>query len=187
MRTRSVNRLWALGGVLCAVALLAMGWFFLISPQYARTAGLQDETATAQTRAAVLQRRLSELRKQNDDLPQYRARLETDRAALPTESDLPDFLRGVQSAGDGTGVSVKLLSVGAATQLTAANTKVYSLPVTLTVTGAVANVERFLTQLQQEQRRAVLIGNANLAAKDQGGAVELGLSLQIFVAPPAGG
>jgi Tfp pilus assembly protein PilO len=190
MRTGRVDRLWALGGVLSAAALLAIGWFFLISPQNARTSSLHDETATAQSRAAALQRRLGELRQQNGDLPRYRARLEADRQALPTTSDLSDFLRGVQSVGDSTGVSVQLLTVGAATQVTAADTKVYALPISLTATGATEKVDRFLAQLQQGQPRAVLIGNANLTWKDQSGSVagsvDLQLSLQVFVAPPAG-
>ncbi|GAA1794551.1 type 4a pilus biogenesis protein PilO [Planosporangium flavigriseum] len=185
MGTRSVNRLWVLGGVLGAVALLAVSWFFLIRPQYDRADGLRNETATAQTRTIVLQRRLSELRQQNGNLPQYRAQLEANRKALPAESDLPDFLRDVQSAGDRTGVSVKVLTVGAATQVTAGGAKVYSLPVSVTATGTVDNVGRFLAQFQERQPRAVLIENTGLTTSSAG-AVDLTLSLQIFVAPPAG-
>jgi Tfp pilus assembly protein PilO len=184
MRTGRTDRLWALGGALAAVAMLAIGWFFFISPQNARTGSLAQEAATAQARTTSLQRRLVELRQQNGDLPRYRARLESDRQALPTTSGLSDFVRDVQGIGDSTGVSVQVLAVSAATQVTAAGTKVYALPMSMTVTGAVANVDRFLEQLQQGQPRAVLIGTVRSDSPD--GTVRLDLGLQVFVAPPTG-
>jgi Tfp pilus assembly protein PilO len=190
MRTGRAGRLWALGGALIAASLLAIGWFFFISPQNARTSSLNDEAATVRTRTTILQRRLVELRQQNSDLPRYRARLESDRGALPTTSDLSDFLRGLQTIGDNAGVSVTALTVGAPAQVTAAGTQVYALPISLTATGTTAKVDRFLDQLQQGQPRAVLIGRAELDAGDKSkpldSAVGLTLHFQVFVAPPAG-
>jgi Tfp pilus assembly protein PilO len=190
MRTGHAHRFWTLGGALTAAVLLAVGWFFFISPQNARTSALHDEAATANSRAATLQRRLVELRQQNGDLPRYRARLESDRRALPTTSGLADFLRSLQSAGDSTGVSVDVPTVDNPAQVTVAGTQVYALPISLRVTGAATNINRFLDQLQQGQPRAVLIGSTKLTDNDKtgasGGPVSLTLGLQVFVGPATG-
>jgi type IV pilus assembly protein PilO len=185
MGTRHADRLWAAGGVISAAALLAIAWFFLISPQNGEASSLRDRTDAASLRLPSLQKRLTELRKQNGDLKTYEAQLERDRKALPTESDLATFLSDLQAAGDSVGVSVGGVSVGAPTQVTAAGARLSALPVTLSADGDTADVNRFLDQLQQVQPRAVLITSASVSANPQRpGASTVNLSLQVFVAPP---
>jgi len=191
MGIRHAGRRWEIGGALGAVALLAIGWFFFISPQNGETTRLRDEAAAAEVQLPTLQRRLGELRQQHQDLPKYRAQLARDRKALPTSSGLSDFLRELQAAGDAEGVSVSAVAVGGPSQVSAGGTKVYSLPITLTAVGSAAGLYRFLDQLQQVQPRAVLITSANAATEGQpGGSVAgpatLTLVLQAFVAPNGG-
>jgi Tfp pilus assembly protein PilO len=190
MRTAHADRLWAIGGAVAAVAMLAVGWFFLIGPQYEETSRLRDDAVQARSQLPALQHRLVELRKQNEDLPQYLAQLERDRRALPTTAELSDFLRELQMAGDAVGVAVSGLTVGAPTQVTAGGTQAYALPINLTAGGTTAKLNQFLDQLQQVQQRAVLINNASIAPSAEtgslGGAATLSLNLQVFVAPPAG-
>ncbi len=186
MRSGHAHRFWMIGGALGAVVMLAVGWFFLISPQYGQTRGLHDETAAAELHRSSLQHRLIELRRQSERLPEYRAQLARDRRALPTEAGLSDFLRELQAAGDRTGVSVTGVTVGAPTEATG-GTKVYALPITLTAEGSAANLGELLDQLQQVQPRALLIGSTNAVPAEQngtlGGTVTLTLTLTVFVAP----
>jgi Tfp pilus assembly protein PilO len=174
------TRLWAVGGVLSAVLLLVLGWFFLISPQNRQTGELDDEAAAADRKVVVLQRRLNELRKQNEDLPKYREQLGSERAALPTTASASELLRGMQTAGDRAGVTVAAVSIGAPTRTVAAGTSIYVLPVSLNTQGGPGQLGRFLDQLQQGQPRAVLITNANLA--NNGSQATLTLELSVFVA-----
>jgi hypothetical protein len=131
------------------------------------------------------------MRVQNDQLPAYQAQLARYHQALPTGSDLADFLRELQTAGDGTGVSVTGFVVGAAAPVTAAGVQGYALPVTLTVAGRAGPLNRFLDQLQRVQPRAVLIGGATaVPAGEHGslaGAITLTVSLRAFVAPASAG
>ena len=174
------DRLWVGGGVLCAAVLLVISWFFLISPQHDQTDDLNGEAAGAEQRVTTLQQRLAELRKQNEHLPEYRQQLANDRKALPTTSGLSDLLRELQSAGDGTGVSVSGLTVGAATSTSAGGGQVFALPLSLTATGPVDKLNAFLDQLQQVQPRALLINSAVLTVAKE--TTTLALTLDAFVA-----
>ncbi len=184
------DRLWMVGGAVGAVLLLAIGWFLFVSPQKAQTSSLQDQLAATQVRQTVLQHRLGDLRRQNSRMPQFLAQLARDRKALPTTSNLSNFLRELQAAGDSTSVSVTGLLVGAPTQVTVAGKQVFSLQIGLTATGTAAHLNLFLDQLQQVQPRAVLISSANAVSVGQAGTlagtVTLTLSLQAFIAPPKG-
>jgi Tfp pilus assembly protein PilO len=189
VRTANADRLWIIGGALIAVALLAMGWFFAISPQNSETDRLREEAAAAQDRLAPLRARLAELKAQNVDLARYQDQLKRDRQALPTVSGMSDFLRQQQVAGDQTGVQVTGYALGAASQVNAAGAKLQSLPVTLTVKGPIARMGAFLDQLQLVQPRAVLVTGVSVSPDENqatlGGSVQLALNLQVFVAPDA--
>jgi Tfp pilus assembly protein PilO len=180
------DRLWALGGVLTAVALCVAGWFLLINPQHEQAESLRGQADAAGIRLITLQRRLTDLRKQSSDVDRYRAELERDRQALPTTPDLADFLRELQTAGTGTGVSVSGVIVGSANSVPVGSGQISSLPVTLTASGAVAKLGTFLDQLQQVQPRAVLVTGVSVVPEGQSasftGTVTLTLTMQIFVA-----
>jgi Tfp pilus assembly protein PilO len=188
MLARHAGRLWEVVGAVGAVTLLAIGWFFFISPQKGQTSELRDEAAMTEVRLTTLQQRLVELRKQHQNLAEYRAQLVRDRKALPTTSGLSDFLRELQAAGDKEGVSVSGVAVGIPSQVAAGGTKVYSLPITLTADGSGGRLYRFLDQVQQVQPRAVLITSTSAVAEQQtkgsiAGSTTLTLGLQAFVAP----
>jgi Tfp pilus assembly protein PilO len=180
MPSRHADRLWIAGGLLGAVALLALGWFVFVGPQYAEAASLHSQEVQAQLRLTSQQRKLADLRRENEDLPQFKAQLERARAALPTSPATSDFLRGLQTASQEASVSVTGLTIGGRADVPGTAGAVYALPVALTVVGKVAGLEGFLTELQQVQSRAVLIRNANLTSDATG--TSLTVNLQIFVA-----
>jgi len=195
MMRLSAERLWIIGGAVAVAVLLAIGWFFMVSPQYDETDSLNGQAATTGDQVVVLQQRLAELRKQNQNMPAYLAQLAQERAALPSTSGLSDLLRELQTAGDATGAAVSGVSVGGVTDVTAGGAKLYALPLTLTVTGSVPQLRAFLVQLQQIQPRAVLITSASLSTTDNTGASSapsvtsspaastIALSMKAFVAP----
>jgi Tfp pilus assembly protein PilO len=190
MNRGHTDRLWAVGGALGAAVLLAVTWFFLISPQRAETAALQEETVAAQNRIGSLQRRLTELREQNSQFDKYQDQLDRDRQALPTDSGLSDFLRQVQTAGDAAKVTVNAVSVGEPSLAPAGGGQVYTLTITMTVAGNATTMSAFLDQIQRIQPRAVLISTASMAAADPTESINsasgMTLNMQVFIAPPAG-
>lgn len=190
MTGKRLDRLWVAGGALVAVALAALSWLILISPQNSGTDDLRLETDQVNDQVVTLQGRLNQLRKENENLAGHRAKLALQRKALPTSTALSDFLREMQTAGEVAGVSVTAVNAGAAAATRAAGADMQVLPLTLTVTGGIDGQVAFLEQLQQVQPRAVLIVGANLVPGDNStslvGAVTMTLSVQIFVgAQPA--
>jgi type IV pilus assembly protein PilO len=182
------DRLWYTGGAVAAAVLLAVTWFFLVSPQYAQANSLNDQSSTATTRLTALRHKLNELRAQNKDLAKYQAQLARDRQALPTASGLDEFLRELQAMGDSTGVTVTGLAVGASTHVPAAGAELYALPLTLNATGNMDKVSVFIDQLQVERPRAVLVTSVGVVPAGQrttiAGPVNLTLNLRVYVAPP---
>jgi Tfp pilus assembly protein PilO len=180
------DRLWMVGGVLVAALLLAVSWFFLISPEHAQRDSLNNEAASTEARMTQLQKRLGDLRKENDKLAEYKALLAKDRRALPTMPALSDLLRELQTAGDLTGVSVSGLNVGNITPLTTSAGPVYTLALSLNVTGTIDKLNALLDQLQQVQPRALLINTASLSRTSATtDSASLALTLNAFVAPSA--
>jgi Tfp pilus assembly protein PilO len=186
MRGRA-DRWWLAGGALGAVALLAVGWFFLVSPQHGRAATLREQTQTAQLSIAGQQHKLAALRKDAEQLAGYRAELDRLRQALPAGAGLSAFLRELQNAGDHAGVAVRGLSVGSPAQLTGRNASVFTLPITLTAAGGLPGLTEFLDQLQQVQPRAVLIqsvtGSPDHGVTTLAQGTSLNITLRVFVAP----
>jgi Tfp pilus assembly protein PilO len=183
-----MDRLWMIGGLLAAAVLFAVAWFFLINPRNSEIDDLHAQALSAQDRSVPLLNRLKVLRQQNAELQRYRDELDQRRVALPTTSELPAFLRQLQTAGEASAVSVDGLTVGTPTQVTTAGTRVHALPVTVTAVGAAGNLNGFLDKLQQEQARAALITKADLTISDQQSLrdrYDLSLTLQVFVAPPS--
>jgi len=186
MGTGHAGRLWLIGGAVAAVVLVAVGWFFLISPANGRTAGLTGQTETARTKVASLQHHLNELQAQSERLPEYQATLKNDQAALPTTASLSDFLRSLQLGDDSRG-AITGITVGQPLERPAGATTDFALPVTVSATGKAPQFDALLDYLQNVQPRAVLIKNVQLAS-DGGttldGPAKLTVSQELFVAAP---
>jgi len=196
MSARYADRLWMFAGAAIIVVLTVICYFLVISPKYAEADEVRGQTETTHTQIAVLRKRIAELEKQKSKLPQFKAALKRNQRALPSDSGLPDFLRQLQSSGDDVDVEVSGIAVSAP-ELADGFTTVWALPITLTATGDAENLGRFLDQLQATQPRAVLVQSANMTTQGGGttadGATDtdasetaISLSLQAFVAPPAG-
>ncbi len=190
MTIRHAHRLWMIGGVAAAVALSVLSWMLFIGPQRSQTGSLNDEAAAAQLRLDTLQHQLAKLQKESEDLPTLRAALDDLRQAVPATADLSEFLRELQASDNRTGVFVHDVIVGVPAQPAHPAAGVYALPVTLTADGTAASLEDLLRQLQQAQRRGVLITSVELTPAEQGGTlkgpVSLTVNIQVFVAPKSG-
>jgi Tfp pilus assembly protein PilO len=179
-----LDRIWIFAGAAAIVLLVVVSWFLLISPKYAEAADIREQAGTTRTQQVTLQHKITELKQQNSQLPTFRAALKKSQAALPSDSDMPDFLRQLQASGDNANVVVSNVTVSAPT-LIKDSTNLYQVPMTLTVEGSPAQLGAFLVRLQNVQPRALLIESANLTSTaDSSSAINL--TVKAFVAPPAG-
>ncbi|WP_432829937.1 type 4a pilus biogenesis protein PilO [Dactylosporangium sp. CA-092794] len=180
------DRLWLLGGALCALAIVAFGYFFLIGPKYADAGTTRSDTADTLARIGDLRAELRRLQQQKEQIGTLQATLERDRAALPAADSASAFLKELQDAGVAAGVTVSGVTLGSAVDLKAlAGFEVYALPVSLTVAGPTDKMNPFLEQLQQWQPRAVLISSVNFAPSSAANADRsaVTVNLQAFYAP----
>ena len=179
----SVERLWLIGGGTVALLLTVIAYFFFISPQRSETDSVRSEVSDAGARNALLQQKLNQLRQQNQDLSRYQAEEQAARKALPSSTDVSDFIRSLQSLGGSTGTNVISVTVGNPVPFTASpvggaaapsasasspaasaspsaaprTSGVYGMAISAQVTGSAANLTRFIDQLQNVQPRAVLV------------------------------
>ena len=188
MGARFSDRLWWIVGA-AAIALLAIAtWFLAVSPQRTEAAELRVQTEDAQATADQLRNRIVKLTAEKAKLPELTRELNARKAALPSDSGVPAFLRQLQATGTKVGVDVSGVVVGdPAEEETAAG--VWALPIQLTAVGTEARLGGFLRQLQSaDQKRAVLVEVANLSTENNDPAkVTLNLTVKAFVAPPVGG
>jgi hypothetical protein len=183
MRTGHADRLWLIGGALAAVVLVAIGWLLLISPEKRHATSLNDQADAAHTQLISLQHKLRDLKQQSEHAADYQAELNRYHAALPSQAQLAEFLRGLQSGDQARGVISGIL-VGSPLEQTAAGHKVFALPVTVTAKGSASQLGGLLDHLQQVQPRAVLVRDVHLVG-EQGGSLSdtatLTIGLQVFV------
>jgi Tfp pilus assembly protein PilO len=190
MGARNSGRLWVIAGAAVVVLLALVSWFFLISPKYAEASDVRGQVEDTQTQLITLRKKISELQRQAAQLPTFKAELQANQRALPSNAGIPAFLNQLQAAGDNVGVSVTGISVSAPLKSTAA-TDVWELPMTLTVEGDADRLSLFLTQMQSVQPRAVLVKSANFTANESAAAggnakPTISVGLTTFVSPPAG-
>ena len=205
MLSLSRDKVWLIAGGLLALLVVAIGYLFFVSPQYTSAADLRSQTSDAINSVSIKQAHLNDLAKQNANLATYEAQLATDQQALPSTTDIPAFLRTLQTIGSSSGISVTAISVGSPTAVTAAAAPkssgsttattttthagvaggAYAITISLTATGPVPSLDKFLQALQSTQPRAVLVTSVTLSAGNSStnAGTTMALGIQAFMAP----
>lgn len=107
-----LRQLWLLTA-LASVAILAGGYFLLVSPKAGKAASLRDEAETQQSANNRLRAQIAQLNRQKKDLPRQQAELEKFAAKIPNNPALPSLIRSLSDAADNAGVELVSLSPGA--------------------------------------------------------------------------
>ena len=116
---RNVARIWAICGAVVIVLLAVAGWFLLIAPKFSEADGIRQQADTTGMQLVSLRKKIAGLDEQQAQLPRFQAALKANRAALPTDSGVPDFLRELQSSGEVAGVAVSGFSAATPVQAAA--------------------------------------------------------------------
>ena len=91
------SRMWTLGAVVLVVAILAAGWFLLVSPTRAEATSIEDATISQQRANAQLLISLEQLKVQAQDLPAQEAKLAELEQRIPAQPGLPSFINSLSS------------------------------------------------------------------------------------------
>jgi type IV pilus assembly protein PilO len=165
------------------LAVVAAGWFLLISPKRGEAAEVRAQVVSQESTNAGLQTQLAMLKAQQKTLPAQQARLAMVAAKIPDNPALPALIRALSAAADDAGVELLSMSPGAAATVTtaaaaaplAAGTTpgtpvssaassgynpgvLSSIPLTLNVVGGYFQVEQFFDKLENLTRAAKVTG-----------------------------
>jgi len=99
-------RQWTLLAAVAALAILAGGWFLLVSPQRSKASDLRSQVATQQSTNDGLQNQLTALQAQHKDVPKVQAELAKLASQMPGNPALPTLIRQLSSAADDSGVDL---------------------------------------------------------------------------------
>ena len=199
--TMHSQRNWVAGGTIGAVAIAAMSWFFLISPERSDTSSLNSQTADVQLSNDMLTHKVSDLRKQDDHIAELRQQLATRSAELPAGADVQDYTRQLVSQAALAHVTLSSIVAGspsianaggttsaAGTTVSAAG-KLFAIPISVTSTGTLEANRSLIRAIQKVGPRRALVTSAQFAPAG-GGKVQnidtvsaMTLQVQIFVAP----
>jgi Tfp pilus assembly protein PilO len=160
--------------VLGSLVVLALGWFFVVSPKRSQASDLDSQTATKSSENSQLKAALQVLKAQAKDLPKQQAKLAAVAARIPDNPALPALIRALTTASKSAGV--ELVSVtpgvpaagtgvaagGAVTAPAAAGTtaavptgtagQLQTIPLALNVVGGYFQVEQFVAALENLPR-----------------------------------
>lgn len=103
-----------------ALAVLAAGWFLLVSPKRSDAASVRALVQTQNSTNVGLQAQLETLKAQAKNLPMEQARLAQVAAKIPDNPALPSLIRALSKAADDSGVELVSLAPGQPSPVTAA-------------------------------------------------------------------
>jgi type IV pilus assembly protein PilO len=175
---------WIALGTVGMLAVLAAGWFLLVSPKRGEAAGIRDDVASQQTTNSALQTQLAMLKAQAKTLPEQQASLARVAAKIPDNPALPALIRALSKAADDTGVELVSLAPGtpgpvAATAPAAATPSartpvaagaaapaaspfspgvLTAIPLSINVVGGYFQVEQFFDRLENLARATKVTG-----------------------------
>jgi Tfp pilus assembly protein PilO len=174
---------WIALTVVGALAILAAGWFLVVSPKRSHASELRTQASEQERANAQLQTQLATLKAQAKALPAQQAKLAAVAAKIPNNSALPTLVRALNDAADNVGVELVSVAPGPVTAVAtapaaavttaasgtaavpAASSAVgalQSIPMTLNVVGGYFQVAEFLDRLESLQR-AFKVTGFNLA------------------------
>jgi Tfp pilus assembly protein PilO len=115
-----LRQLWLLTA-LGSLAVLAGGWFLLVSPKANKAAALREEADIQLQANRGLQSQIDQLNKQKKELPKLQGDLNEFRTKVPSNPALPALIRSLADAAELAGVALHSVKPSAPT-LTPATT-----------------------------------------------------------------
>ncbi|TXH45111.1 MAG: hypothetical protein E6Q90_01435 [Actinobacteria bacterium] len=113
-------RAWTVLAAVLALAILAGGWFLLVSPQFSNAAAIKAEEQEAKDQAAMLQQKALSLRKQAEQLPQLQAELARLASQLPDEAQEAELIKQIDAANVASGMTIQSFAAPPLTPIAAA-------------------------------------------------------------------
>jgi len=173
-----LRQLWLLTA-LGSLAVLAGGYFLLVSPKSDKAAEIRGQAETQQDVNRQLQSQIDMLKKQSKHLPAQQDKLARFARLIPPNPALPALTRSLTDAADNSGVELVSLNptlpeyakgmdlktrVEVPGKVPAPNGQVLvSIPLQLEITGSYSQITQFFTEIE-ELNRALLVDGFTVEA-----------------------
>lgn len=168
-----LRQLWLLTAI-GSLAVLALGYFLLVSPKAGEASALREETQTQETMNRQLQSQIDQLNKQKKDLPKMQGELEAFETLVPSNPAMPAFIRLLSDAADRANVELESItpnipdfSKGVNLQTRASTMApvpapkgmvLVKIPTGIKVNGSYANISQFFDELESLPRALMVPG-----------------------------
>ena len=168
-----LKQLWLLTAM-GSVAVLALGWFLLVTPKNDQAAAVRAETETQLAANQQLQSKINLLTKQKKELPRLQGQLDAFARLIPNNPALPALVRALSDAAEKTDVDLVSVSPGVpalapatggvpgAVATTSSGLALAQVPVAIKVAGKYSQISQFLAEVEGLQR-AFLVNGLKIA------------------------
>jgi Tfp pilus assembly protein PilO len=222
MARDKVEKLWIGGGIVAAVAVTGAVWLFAVNPELSDTHNIRSQTSDTRAQNAALEANVTKLQAAYAHIGKLRAALKEADDALPSSLALSEFTQQISTQARQNHVSVTTLTAGvpgaveppsttgtttgatpsestssttASAAGTVPTTGLYSIPISVAVSGKQDAMIDFVRSVQHDGPRAALVSAATLASTPgttsgnsdtpTSGPTTLTLQMQVFVASDA--
>jgi Tfp pilus assembly protein PilO len=193
------QRSWALGGAAVGVLMVGATYLIGVGPALSHNSSLRSQAADAKQSNDLLSIQIDGLRKESLQLPSFTAQLAAAKLSVPAQDNLDALTREINTLAGSNSLGITSISPSAPTVTSASGAptaaasstaggspvgKLFSIPVSIVVTGTAANEIKFVASLHATGSRAVLINSVQTAWT--GGTAKtatMTIAAQIFVAP----
>ncbi|MCW2796596.1 type 4a pilus biogenesis protein PilO [Nocardioides sp.] len=173
------TRIWLLLTVPAVLLVFIAGWFLVVSPKRAAADAVRVQTEDVQRNVALTQARLAELKRKAADLPAQQDALDKLEQKVPDGPQLPALQRALATSAKQSDLTLVTTAPGTPVVFTPAGTTapsatatqkpsasgsgatadtVYTVPLSIVVTGEYGGMQRFVAKLEQLQRALLVQG-----------------------------
>jgi hypothetical protein len=198
-----LEKLWIGGGAVAALVVAGAVWTFGVSPEFDNADAVRSQAVDTQTQNLALQSNVTRLQREYAGISKLRGQLTAAHEALPGDLAMSNFTQQIANQAKAAHVSVQTLTAGAPAALTSAPApaattgsstaapvpttssapSIYTVAVSVTVSGKSADELRFLRSVQLDGPRAALLTGATSTGATSGNSGTLALQMTVFVAP----
>jgi type IV pilus assembly protein PilO len=162
-----LKQLWMLTAM-GSVAVLALGWFLLVTPKADQAAAVRAETETQLAANQQLQSKINMLTKQKKDKPKLQGELDAFARLIPSNPALPALVRALSDAAEKTDVDLvsvspgnPALAAGAApgtVATTSSGLTLAQIPVAIKIAGKYSQISQFVAEVEGLNRAFMVNG-----------------------------
>jgi Tfp pilus assembly protein PilO len=176
----SKTRQWVTITAVVVLVILAGGYLLFVKSEKSKVSDLKTQTDAQLQQNQILLTQISSLQSLAKQLPAQQQALAKFSTLIPDSPDEPTLIRQLSSAARGAGIDLKSIAPSGGTAVSTAPAagsqslgapsaaggatplQLYSMSISLTITGSYANVESFFQSLER-MPRAILVDTFSLS------------------------